>query len=848
MPSLVLFYRLVFRPLWREPIRTGLTVLAVALGVSVVLAIDLAGDAAAGSFHSSLETLVGDSNLEITATGGVPESVLTTLATASEPIRARPRIEDYATLQPSGRVVPLLGLDLVGESNDRELKQEYRAREPVDLLNPNEFFNDKDSIFAASSLGYKTGQAVSVVVNDQTKQFVVKGVFDDSGDGNSAIIMDIGAAQQLLNRAGRLDRILIRVPAEPAIAVWQKRLVAYLPSGVSIAAQGTGKQQNRRMLEAFRWNLKLLSYIALVVGGFLIYNTVSVSVVRRRPEIGIARALGASRTMIMAGFLLEAVVLGTIGAVLGIPIGRVMASGAVRLLGGTVDALYVTSKPGVIELSGASYLLALAVGLTVAVFSALSPAREASLVAPVEAMASARREFIARVHRKKDFAIALALAAMGTAAACLPPVLGKPLFGYLSAVFFIGSLGLATPLLVHSVTALSSNLLGRMLGVEALLAARSLAASLRRTSVLVGALATAIAMMVAVAIMVGSFRQTVVTWMSEQLPADLYLRPAGDAAADRHPTIAPSFVEQLYTLNGVANVDRFRAYEVSYEGLPAEFASADLIVTPGTEASGYVSGRSDQDVFAELREANSAIISEPFSNKHHLRAGAFVSLPLAGRTVNFRIVDVYYDYSSERGTIFVDRNTMLKYLPDPAPSNIAISVKPNASVQAVRIEIEKAAAGRNIVIFSDGELRREAIKIFDRTFAITYALEAVAILVAVIGIAGALLSMVIDRRRELGLLRFLGAATGQIRRLILTEAGLLGLLSNLAGLGLGIVLSLILILVINRQSFGWTIQFHWPVMVLLGALTGVYAATLLMGIYPARVASRLNPIEVVHEE
>ncbi|PYU42666.1 MAG: hypothetical protein DMG54_15830 [Acidobacteria bacterium] len=196
----------------------------------------------------------------------------------------------------------------------------------------------------------------------------------------------------------------------------------------------------------------------------------------------------------------------------------------------------------------------------------------------------------------------------------------------------------------------------------------------------------------------------------------------------------------------------------------------------------------------------------------------------------------------------MDRQTMLRFLPDPAPSNVAIYVSPDAPLEIVRAEIEKATAGHRVLLFSNRDLRAEAMRIFDRTFAITYALEAVAIIVAVMGIAGALLALVIDRRRELGLLRFLGAATWQVRKLILMEASLLGLLANLAGLALGFVLSLILIYVVNKQSFGWTIRFHWPVEILFGALAVVYGATVLAGLYPAQVAVRLNPIEVVHED
>jgi putative ABC transport system permease protein len=351
--------------------------------------------------------------------------------------------------------------------------------------------------------------------------------------------------------------------------------------------------------------------------------------------------------------------------------------------------------------------------------------------------------------------------------------------------------------------------------------------------------------------MVGSFRKSVALWMSNQLPADLYLRPAGSPAADRHPVISPGLAEDIAKIPGVVAVERLRAYEISYEGMPATLASADLDVLDVIGSyphSDFLSGRHQQEVLPELRYSNTVVVSEPFSYKHHVKAGDSITLPLGETRASFRIADVYYDYSSERGSILMDRKTMLRYLPDPAPSNLAIYISPDAQLDVVRAEIERATAGHRVLMFSNRDLRAEAIRIFDRTFAITYALEAIAVIIAVMGVAGALLALVIDRRRELGLLRFLGAASGQVRKLILVEAGLLGLLANLAGIILGFALSLILIYVINRQSFGWTIRFHWPVGILLGALTVVYMATVLAGLYPAQIAVRLNPIEVVHEE
>jgi putative ABC transport system permease protein len=255
-------------------------------------------------------------------------------------------------------------------------------------------------------------------------------------------------------------------------------------------------------------------------------------------------------------------------------------------------------------------------------------------------------------------------------------------------------------------------------------------------------------------------------------------------------------------------------------------------------------GQDRARVFAALKAGEACLVSEPFANKHGVRAGDTIDL----RFARLHVAGIYYDYSNERGWVIVDRKTLLRLLPDPAVSNLAVYLEPETGIEEGRKAVEEAVAGHRVLVFSNAALRQNALAVFDRTFAVTWALEAVAILVAVLGVAGALVSMVLDRRRELGLLRFLGAAAPQIRLLVLCEAGLLGLLANAIGLALGYLLSLLLIRVINVQSFGWTIQFHWPVALLVSALTVLYLASVAAGVYPARIAARLNPIEVIHEE
>jgi putative ABC transport system permease protein len=355
-------------------------------------------------------------------------------------------------------------------------------------------------------------------------------------------------------------------------------------------------------------------------------------------------------------------------------------------------------------------------------------------------------------------------------------------------------------------------------------------------------------MLTSVGIMVGSFRETVAVWMSSELRADFYLRPAGSSAADRHPTIAPGVADEIETLPGVEAVDRFRVYPIQYEGLPASLGGGETAKVKRESATYFLPGENRDRIMTALPDGDNVIVSEPFANKHHVHPGSMISLPLGGAVRRFHVLGIYYDYSTERGFVIMDRKTMLKYLPDRAASNLAVYLKPGAGAADVRAGIDQVIGRRSIMVLTNARLRKNALVIFDRTFAITWALEVIAIAVAVMGIAGALLAMVIDRRRHFAVLRFIGGSKRQVKRIIVAEGGLLGLIATGTGLAMGTALSLVLIYVINKQSFGWTIQFHWPVTLLITSLAGVNAATLLASLYPARAATSGDPIAAMYEE
>jgi putative ABC transport system permease protein len=825
-----LLWTFIVRPLRKDLLRTALTVASVALGVAVVVAIELAGQAAVGSFRSSLETLLGKTDLQITANGGVDESWVGRLAELPRNMRVAPVIETQALIE-GGGPAPVYGVDLVPEAKVSGV----RGGPGVAI----------SSALARRLRIPKAGGKLAFQINGGRQELEIASILE--AKDSEFILMDIADAQQAAGSYGKLDRIDIYVSTREDFGQVESDIRALLPASYSVDKPGVRGEENQRMLRAFRWNLRVLSYISLIVGAFLIYNTISVSVVRRRPEIGVLRALGTGRFAVLWLFLGEALLLGTAGSLLGALLGRILAVGVVGMIGDTVNSLYVSSRPAAVEMTWAAAVAGVVSGTFVALASALAPALEAMAVAPVSAMGRGAHERQARVRWGRDLLSAIALAVAALLASFAPAVDGQPLWGYAAALLAIAAAAFAAPALVLLVTRLSRTALRHIYGAPGLLAGRGLAASLSRTSVIVGALATAIAMMASVGIMVGSFRETVLVWLDRQLRADLYVRPAGRSGAGQFPPLPLEAPKLVASIEGIEAVDIFHGLEFRYQSQRASLGAGDIDIVRRYGRLRFLSGDRDA-ILRSLPNRDNVVVSEPFASKHGVRAGDRIALPLGERSVNVTVSGVYYDYSSELGWVIFDRSTLLKYLPHQPATNLAVYLRPEFNASEVRRRIEAVTAGSRIVVAENKTLRSAAIVVFDRTFAITYALEAVAIIVAMLGAANSLLALVLDRRREFGLLRFLGAAPAQIRRMVLIEAAGLGLLANLLGLALGYVLSLLLIFVVNKQSFGWTIQFHPPVSLLAGALSLIWLATMAAGLYPAWVASGLNPIEVVHLE
>ena len=836
---IVALYRLIVRPMGTEPVRTTLTVAAVALGVAVIVAVDLASEAAMGSFRSSLESLRGSARYEITQVGGIPEAAYGELARLAEPLAFSPRIESLARLPDTGEQVALFGVDLIG---DTMLGAAGAMPRPgVSAL------IDGASAWVAPSLGRSAGERLELIVGDRRLELEVQGVLDPSpAAAGRFVVMDIAPAQRALDRRGRLDRIYVYT--QGVERDWSAVLAPLLPPAASILPAGTGTEDSRRMLSAFRWNLRMMSYATILVGAFLIYNTISAWIVRRRRQIGIVRAVGASRAMVRAAFLFEGAVFGMLGVAAGLALGRLLAVGAVDAVGQTVGSLYVSGTPGELVFRPWTVAVAVGSGIGVSLLSAWWPAREAAGVAPTEAMAGTAFDYEVRTAGRRS-TVAAAVLAVAAAVSCLMPPAGRiPVGGYVALACLIGAAAMLSPRLSILVLGLCDRWLAPRFGVVAAIAARGLAASLGRTSVIVAAMAVATALIVGMGVMVGSFRATVVDWVGYRLQADFYVSPAGGGGRGASPTMSEDLAARLEAVPGVMDVGRYRAWPIRHAGVPATLGLADVALYHRHSGIRFLEGPAPEAIWPRLAAGDSVIVSELFSYRHGVRTGDTIRLPLGEAPVALRVAGVFYDYSGERGFVIGDRNALLRHLPDPRVASLSVYLEPGADFEESRRALARAVAGREVVVTPTRTLRERSIEIFDRTFAITYALEAIAVFVAILGMAEALLNLVLDRRVELAQLRMHGASMGQIRGLVLVQAGMLGAAACVLGLVLGAAWSQVNLLVIHKQSFGWSVQLHWPVAFLAGALGLVFAASLVSGLYPARVGARLNPVEVLRGE
>lgn len=829
----------------RAPGQTALAVAGVALGVAVVVAIDLAADSARTA-HASLEQARAGAATHRVLGGplGVSDRVYVGLRMAGFR-SAAPAIEGVvASGTEDEEGIALVGvapLALAGQPGADRLEGAGLAT--VLLSRPSASFLGAE---LAARLGLGAGDELDVRGAAGPRRLQVAGIVDRAQDPRARLfdrrmVVDIGTAQELLGRTGWLDEVRVRVPAVGAEA-WLGRLQALLPPGHVLEPVDSRLRETANLTRAFDTNLDMLGLLALLVGLLLVYNAMTFSVIVRRRQLGVLRSLGVTRTELLALVLAEALLIGLVASAIGTLLGALLAEQLLALVSRTVNDLYFTVDVRELVVRPGTLLAAIALGVAGTVAAALVPALEAARAPPASAVRPSTLEEGTRVLLPRIALGGVIMMLVGVA------LLGVANLQAAFATLFCLVLGAAamTPLLMVALTGRLAVLCERLDWIPGALAVHGVRASASRTGVAVAALTVALGATLGVSLMIDSFRLTVDRWISSTLQAEFYVFTGRAGPGAALPARLPDFVRGLPGVEGVSVARRARVR--GPDGPVSLFA----LEVGGSARSGFelLSGDGDADarLWARLDEGE-VFVSEPWSNRFGVAPGDSVRLDTSGGWQAFRIAAVYRDYGQEQGTVLMALHRYRALFGDPAPGTIGVYLTPEGRheplMASIRAEFD---GGWDVRSASAAEIRATSLAVFDRTFAVTRVLRLVTLIVAFIGVLSALMALQLERRRELAVLRATGFTRTQSVVTVLAQTASVGLVAGIAALPVGAVTGLVLVEVINRRAFGWTVPLELTTGPFLAAISTALVAALLAGVWPAWRLSVARPADGLRYE
>ena len=805
--------------------RLALSVAGIALGVALGYAVHLVNRAAVEDLAAAVRSVAGEADIEVRGgRAGFAESLYPAIARLPGVRSVSPVLELDAGVAGTESTLRVIGLDILRAA---VLQPALVMEERYELVSPDKVLL---SAGAAAALGLAKGDVLRLVAGPRTVELQVAGVLPGSALRGRAALVDIATAQWRFGRLGELNRLDLRIAPGHDRGALLNQIQALLPPGVHAAALESLEQASAYPSRAYRVNLNVLAMVALFTGGFLVFSAQALETARRRGEHALLRVLGLERRGVSRLVLLEAAALGAIGALLGLALGYALAVFAMRIWGADLGAGTFRNLFPQLRFSPIGAVVYFAAGIAVSVLGALLPALDAARTPPARALKAGDEQ--AMFTRVSSAIPGLILLVLGALLAQLPAVQGLPLFGYAAiACLLVGSVALM-PRLSRAVFDLLP--LPRAPGLA--LALAQLRAAPGQAAVSLAAIVASFSLMAAMAIMVASFRQSVDDWLATVLPAELYFRTtqSGDTGF-----LEPAFVEHVRALPGVARVDFLR--------------SGRVILDPARPPLVLIARDQAARAFPLVEKLTTVPphpiwVSEAVKDIYGFAPGAAIRLPLLGKSYPFTVAGVFRDYARQHGAILVDRGDYAALTGDRRVNDGAIWLAPGATRAAVMAALRSLPGGEQLDMADSGEIRSVSLGIFDRSFAVTYAMEAVAVLVGLFGLSSSLGAMVLARRREFGMLRHLGLTRSQIRGMLAAEGALLAGVGAAAGLVCGTAISLVLVYVVNRQSFNWSIELHPPLALLFSLVTILVALAVVTAILSGREAMGMGPVRAVRED
>ncbi|HQU79086.1 MAG TPA: FtsX-like permease family protein [Azonexus sp.] len=816
----------------RRRMATLFSFIAIVLGVALGMAVQAVHEAALSEFGRGLRTLAGAADLQVVGPrGGFDENVYALLASRPEVAEASPVLELEIKRAGTEETLQLLGVDIFA------LARVTPALLPKPAATAERFATlADDSVFlsgaAQTALGLKAGDTIDFQAGTRRITLKIAGDIPGAAENRRLAVMDIAVVQSRFDRIGRLTRIDLRLAEGVMPGAARSALQALLPAGVLIEVPEAAADQAANLSRAYRVNLTLLAAIALLTGGFLVFSAQALSVVRRRTEFAFLRALGLARRSLFGWLLAEGAMVGLAGGVVGVVLGHGLAWGALAVLGGDLGAGYFSGLTPVLKFQPQVTAVYVALGLLAGIAGAWLPAREAATIAPAQAL-KAGDEGALPGGRGHPW-LGLGLLAASLAACAIPPLDELPVGGYLAVAFLLAGSVMLLPALAAAI----ARLLPDRGPVSARLAAARLGAAPGHAVVAAAGVLTSVALAAAMAIMVASFRDSVDQWLHQLLPADLYLR-AGQARTSGY--LDEALQTRIAAVNGVDRSSFTRHDNLRLAGGKAPVA---LIARPlAADGSNLpLVGRAQPG-------AGPAIwISEAMLDLYGWRVGQTVALPLAGKLVDLHVAGVWRDYARQTGAIMIDLADYRRLTGDRLVNDAAIDLAADADAGRVAAALTALAGPGVLEVARPGEIRALSLRIFDRTFAVTYLLEAVAIVIGLAGVAASFAALAAARRREFGMLRHLGLTRRQIGWMLAHEGALAAGVGVAAGLLAGGAIGLVLIEVVNRQSFHWSMDLHVPWASLALFAAGLVALAALAAVLAGRQAMRQDAVLAVRED
>lgn len=809
-----------------------LQLMGVACGVAAVVGMTLSAQTALRSFTKAVEFLRGKATHSIQRpVGPMDESLLIRLARDPAVEWLSPVVDRRINL-PRGDSVRLLGID---PFLDRILRPEmeevqWARQEGSERRELPPFLYDERTVVVDRQLLDELRIPDGGTIETARGPLRVEGTFPNPS-GEPLILMDIGHTQKYFGLVGYVDRVDLILSDEPGfLSRWDK--------GFHVQSGRQQKETFSGMLQAFRLNLEALSLLALFVGIFLIYNTAMFAVVSRRRDAGILRSLGANRKEILVAFLTEMLILGILGGALGGFVGYFLTRLLTGLIGESISNLYFFLRPK--PVSWSLWILAggMALGWVASLLGCAVPLRELVRIDPTKALSgrTASRESVPKAKRTAWAGLALLLSSL-----ILLILPGTHIYVAFAGVFlFVLGASFLTGLTLILLHPLAKRVLEVLGGLPAKLAAGNIRQNLGRTAVACAAFMISLSMSIGLGTMIGSFRQSLIWWMETQIRGDLYIGKITEAE------IPEDFFEELRRMEGLGGVHPYRNVQTLYRNTSINVSAVGASVLQRYTRFGWLEGGNEN---WEAVKQGDVIISESFSRRFGVRRGDTITLQGIEGPVEFKVGAVFYDYTTEHGLVMMDRSTFIKTFGDRTINDVSVFVDAgNPRREELLKEVRRKAEARGFPVHTREEFYQTILRVFDTTFAITRSMRAIAIIVAFFGIAGALLTLFIERSREFGIYRALGFSTREVAGMTLMEGLGMGIVSFLMSLVVGTGLAFLLIKVINLRSFNWTIFYYpeWQPYLLTG-LTAV-VASVGAAAYPIWKVFRTYPQIQIREE